>query len=104
MATVVIFWLYTTIIIWLYGWFTIRLIQQFTSNRWEKQVDFTMQWMVGLGVVTSLANYLSLIMKLGQAANALILAGAVCILGWMIYKKELPRPAIPEKCHSSHLS
>ncbi len=97
MATVVIFWLYTTIIIWLYGWFTIRLIQQFTSNRWEKQVDFTMQWMVGLGVVTSLANYLSLIMKLGLAANALILAGAVCILGWMIYKKELPRPAIPEK-------
>ena len=56
-----------------------------------------MQWMVGLAVVTSLANYLSLFMKLGMAANTLILAGAACILGWMVYKKEFPRLALPEK-------
>ena len=82
MVTVILFWLYISGLFFLYGWFAVWLVQRIFPGEDGEPVNFTTAWLAGLWVITTLANYFSLVSKLGLLANVLLLAGAgVLFLG-----------------------
>ena len=78
-------WLYIIILGYLYGSFSLNLYKKTVD---EKKVpnSSTVTIFLGIAVITTLATYLSLIIKLGLVANLLFFFGAIAILVSEKYK------------------
>ena len=73
-------WIYTLIFVFLYGWLAVRLLARLFGSLDAQSLSFTLVWAAGLVLATSLASVLSLFIKIGLVAHAILLAGAVLSL------------------------
>ncbi|MDR3575535.1 MAG: hypothetical protein P4L50_16880 [Anaerolineaceae bacterium] len=81
-------WIYTLVFVFLYGWLAVRLLERlFACADGRQTLPFPLIWAAGLALSTSLASILSLFIKIGLAAHAILLAGAVFSL--MIHFKQI---------------
>ena len=80
MISVLLIWVYTLVLIYLYGWGAARLVACLLRRDVGTQSPVPLLLAAGLCAVTTITGLLSLFIKIGLAANLLLLAGGILIV------------------------
>jgi len=82
MVSLILIGIYCVALCTIYGIFTIILTGKLTGLDFSKP-SFTLAWLTGFCVVSGLTSILSLFIRIGLAANSILLAGATGIAIWL---------------------
>jgi hypothetical protein len=84
MVISIISWLYLCLIPLPYGWGILQILNKFFGESTNKS-DFSILWLSGLALITTLASFFSLFLPIGLIVHSAILIGAI-ILGYFWQK------------------
>ncbi|MBP6323500.1 MAG: hypothetical protein KA322_00580 [Chitinophagales bacterium] len=82
-------WLYVTIISYLFGFFVSKKLNLFNVKSTEKEIHPSFIVILGFAILTTIASYFSLVIKLGALANLLLFI--IGLLIFYFYKAELKK-------------
>lgn len=90
MAVAATIWLYVYILALLYGWLVTLGLKKIFKD--QGNISSTIQWLLGIAFITTLASFISLVIPVGLIAHLVILAGGIAILIFWLkqYRHEVP--------------
>ncbi len=87
MLALLIIWLYAGALCFIYGCAASRLLSAILPEKDSGRLSFPLLVILGLCLVTTIAGYLSLVIKIALGADALLFLGALLLCG--IYRAEI---------------
>ena len=86
MLATILIWIYTFCAIMLYGWAFLKALQRILNRSGQELPSLPLVWVCGLGVLTTLTSFLSLVLRI-QVEASLLSAGGALVIAWFWWKE-----------------
>ena len=86
MLATILIWVYTFCATMLYGWAFLKALQRILNRSGQELPSLPLVWVCGLGVLTTLTSFLSLMLRI-QVETSLLTAGGALVIAWFWWKE-----------------